>query len=70
MKCNQHGCENPAAFRFTWPGRDEAGICEAHAPKLRNIAAAIGCYVQLIPLEAMAEAQSGGEPEAVLPSNT
>ena len=49
--CNQGGCGKPAAFRFTWPGRDEAGICEGHAPALRNIASAIGCYVKLIPIE-------------------
>ena len=25
--CNQKGCDNEAMYRFTWPGRDEAGIC-------------------------------------------
>lgn len=50
MKCNQDKCGNDATFRFTWPGKDEAGICGEHAPKLLNIADAIGLYVQLIPL--------------------
>lgn len=47
--CNQKGCDNPGAFRFTWPGRDEATICEEHAPKLRGVASAMGLYLQLIP---------------------
>lgn len=49
--CNQHGCTEPSAYRFTWPGKDEAGICEKHAPQLRGIARAMGMYIQLIPLE-------------------
>lgn len=50
MKCNQSGCDNPPAFRFTWPGRDEACICAIHALKLRGVAGGIGLYVQLIQL--------------------
>lgn len=50
MKCNQHECANPPAFRFTWPGKDEARICAIHAIKMRNIASAMGLYVQLIHL--------------------
>ncbi|MDH5279549.1 MAG: hypothetical protein OEW52_00200 [Thermoleophilia bacterium] len=49
--CNQKGCTNAGAYRFTWPGNDEAHICEEHAPKLRGIAAAMGLHVQLIPIE-------------------
>ena len=49
--CSQGCCENPSAFRYTWPGRDEAGICEKHSVQLRNVASAIGLYVQMIPLE-------------------
>lgn len=48
--CNQMGCAAPAVYRFTWPGKDEAGICEEHSRKLKSVADAIGCYVQLIPL--------------------
>lgn len=53
MKCNQKDpqCELPPAFRFTWPGKDEAVICTIHAAQLANIAAAIDLYLQLIPLE-------------------
>lgn len=53
--CNQHGCDLPATFRFTWPGRDEAGICHAHAPKLRGVAEALGLHLQLIPLSQQAD---------------
>jgi hypothetical protein len=49
-ECNQKGCENPAAFRFTWPGKDEAGICAIHAVKMQGITRAMGLYVQTIPL--------------------
>ena len=51
MKCNQKDCENDAAFRFTWPGNDEAGICHEHAPKLKGVAEAMGLHLQLIPLK-------------------
>lgn len=47
MKCNQEGCENEAAYRFTWPGQDEAGVCETHAENLRSIADAEGLYLGL-----------------------
>lgn len=50
MKCNQEGCDSPPAFRFTWPGRDEACICAIHALKLRGVAGAMGLYVQMVPL--------------------
>lgn len=56
--CNQQGCDAPAAYRFTWPGRDEACICEGCAPKLRRVADAMGLYVQLIPLEAQSKENS------------
>ena len=50
MKCNQKNCDEPAAFRFTWPGQDEAGICIDHVDKLQNIARAMGLHLQVIPL--------------------
>lgn len=50
MKCNQSGCDNPPAFRFTWPGRDEACICVIHALQMEAIKGAMGLYVQMIPL--------------------
>lgn len=51
MKCNQQNCDNEAKYRFTWPGRDEAGICVEHAPKLRGLANAMGMHLQLIQIE-------------------
>jgi len=37
--------------RYTWPGKDEAGICAAHRPKLQAVASAMGLYLQVIDLE-------------------
>lgn len=50
MKCNQQNCDREAAYLFTWLGEDQAGICEACAPKLRSVASALGFRVQLIPI--------------------
>lgn len=50
MQCNQVNCGKPATYRFTWPGRDEAGICEDHAPKLKAVANAMGLPLQMISL--------------------
>jgi|GEM_PF-2924987 len=43
-------CENRAAFRFTWPGRDESFICLADAVKLQAVADGISLPLQLIPV--------------------
>jgi len=43
-------CDNPARYRFTWPGKDEAVICDEHVDKLRSVASAIGLPLQIIPL--------------------
>ena len=45
------GCDGTAQWRFAWPGKDEAGICAAHEPKLRRVAAALGFHLQLVPIE-------------------
>jgi len=50
MKCHQDGCEGTAAFRYTWPGRDEAGVCALHAVKVEQVAAAMNLHLQLIPI--------------------
>lgn len=50
MKCNQQDCDNVAAFRFTWPGRDEAGICTKHVAKLRSMVNTLRMHLQLIPV--------------------
>ncbi len=48
--CCQDGCEELALYRFTWPGRDEAGICGDHVRELRSVAASLGFHLQLIPV--------------------
>lgn len=49
-ECSQKDCDSPANFRFTWPGRDEAGICLPCAIKMQAVIGAMGLYVQMIPL--------------------
>lgn len=44
-------CGKAAAYRYTWPGRDESLICEEHSGKLRAVATAMGLHLQLIPVE-------------------
>jgi hypothetical protein len=51
MICNQDGCGETGAFRFTWPGRDEQAICADHATKLRVVAEALGFHLQLVALD-------------------
>lgn len=53
LSCNQEGCTAPAAFRFTWPGKEEQGICAEHAPKLRGVANAIGLLLPMHPLPSL-----------------
>lgn len=48
-------CDKFAAFRYTWPGRDESHICVNHAIRLARVADAIGLYVQFIPMIPVAE---------------
>lgn len=43
-------CGRPAAYRYTWPGRDEDVICEEHSGQLRAVAVAMGLHLQLIPV--------------------
>lgn len=43
-------CTEKAKYRFTWPGQDESFICEKHVGKLKTISAAMGFYLQIIPL--------------------
>ena len=53
IKCNQKpSCDNPPAYRYTWPGQDEAYICFKHAAWLDQVANAMGTYLQLFPLTA------------------
>jgi hypothetical protein len=50
-KCNQKGCPNDGAFRFTWPGQSEDFICTDHEPQLKAIVSAMGFHMDIIPLE-------------------
>lgn len=54
-KCNQRECEEPGAYRFTWPGRNEDTICEDHVGHLRALAEVMGFHLQVIPLAAREE---------------
>lgn len=44
-------CGKPAVYRYTWPGRDQACVCDEHAPKLTGIASAMGLHLQLLPAD-------------------
>lgn len=50
-KCNQTECDEPAAYRYTWPEKDEAGICEKHVDWLKQIVLAMELHLQIIPLD-------------------
>lgn len=43
-------CSNQPVFRYTWPGQDEQYTCLEHAEQIANIANAMGCHIQFIPL--------------------
>lgn len=57
-KCNQQKCDRPASFRFTWPGRDEATICDQCVHKLIGVANAMGLPLQVIPLDGFDKARA------------
>jgi hypothetical protein len=59
-RCNQVNCDKDAAYRFTWPGRDEDFICKEHAPQLQAIASAMGMYIQIILLQTEAILKTEG----------
>lgn len=46
-QCNQIDCGKPGAFTFTWPGRDEAAICEDHVGHVRGVAQAMGMHLEV-----------------------
>jgi hypothetical protein len=47
------GCDEYAAFRFTWPGQHESFACFDHAAHLDGVASAMGLTLQLIPLTSL-----------------
>jgi hypothetical protein len=55
MKCSQDECYFEVVGRYTWPGKDESGICAAHLPKLLAVAEACGFELQVIPVPAGSE---------------
>ncbi len=44
------GCKEKAKYRYTWPGKNEALICEEHVGKLKAVAIAMSLSLQVIPL--------------------
>lgn len=40
-------CHSVAGYRYTWPGQEEAFICDEHVRKLRSVAAALGLPLQI-----------------------
>ena len=51
MNDGYHQCTNLAVYRYTWPGKNEAYICEEHVGKLRAVAEAMGMYLQITPMK-------------------
>jgi hypothetical protein len=43
-------CGKPAKFRYTWPGNNEAVVCEDCALKVKTVANTLGFYLQMIEL--------------------
>lgn len=50
MTCEQEKCENPARWRFTWPGEAERHACTPCATKAVAIAHAMGFDLAVMPL--------------------
>lgn len=43
-------CQNPGAYKYTWPGRNEAYACKVHAAEVRALANMGGLYIQIRPI--------------------
>ncbi len=43
-------CSNPAMFRYTWPGQNEAFCCFIHGKQIGAVAQAMGSHLQFIQL--------------------
>jgi hypothetical protein len=43
-------CGEDAAYRYTWPGRNESFVCEAHARRIASVAHAMGLNLQFVPV--------------------
>jgi hypothetical protein len=40
-------CNLPAAYRYTWQGKDEEYVCEEHVEQLHKIAEIVGLHLEL-----------------------
>lgn len=49
--CGQKDCREYARWRYTWPGKDEAYICDKHVRKLRSVVECVGMHLQIIPFQ-------------------
>ena len=49
--CNQEGCGAAAVALFQWPGREVAGICEAHKETVHAVARALGMPIAFFRLD-------------------
>lgn len=50
VKKEPEECGNLANTRYTWPGKDEVIVCIECAMMARNVANAIGLWLQVIPV--------------------
>ena len=44
--------QNPAMYRYTWPGQPEKRVCFDHARVIEHVAKVMDFYLQLIILKA------------------
>lgn len=51
QSCSQPGCGQDAAYRYTWPGREEAFACAGHAGHIKHAADAMGLTMPMRFLE-------------------
>ncbi len=49
-KCCQEKCENDAAFKYTWPGKDESYSCFECSLKVAGLAQVMGLHLQVRPM--------------------
>jgi hypothetical protein len=59
--CSSTGCNGCAAFKFTWPGKDQSAVCALCAAKVRSVASSIGLRVELRSITAEEHANSALE---------
>lgn len=53
-RCSQVNCEEPAAYRYNWPGRGVQYACERHVAKVSQVEQALGMNM---PIEAIGDAR-------------